>query len=140
MRREDQRDDDAPPRLVRALRALVPPAGIPAEVDAAILDRARRTLLVRRRRRLLLWRVVPLVAAASLALWFALGRWGRRAVTADVDGSGRVDIVDAYVLALRIEEGRVAAAEGARWDLNRDGALDRRDVDLVASAAVRIGS
>jgi hypothetical protein len=141
MRPEDEPGDAAPPRLVSALQALFPAASVPSEVDEAILSRARRDLASRRRRRLFLFRAVPAAAAACLVLWLALDRGIRdedAVASADVDGSGRVDIVDAYVLALRIEDGRVDAS--GRWDLNGDGALDRLDVDLVASAAVRIGS
>ena len=141
MRPEDEPSDDAPRKLVSDLRALFPAARVPAEVDEAILGRARATLAARRRKRTLL-RLVPLAAAATLVLWLALGRKERdtrRVASADVDGSGRVDIVDAYVLALRIED-RPDATEGRRFDQNGDGELNRRDVDLVASAAVRVGS
>lgn len=145
MRLEDDHGDAAPRRLVSDLQALhQPSAGVPAEVDEAILTRARRHLSARRRRRRLLVCAVPVAAAAGLVLWLAVERRARdggagEAIAAeDVDGNGRVDIIDAYVLALRIEQGLPSG--GGRWDLNGDGALDRRDVDLVASRAVRIGS
>ncbi len=53
----------------------------------------------------------------------------------DFDRSGRVDILDAYALACKVDRGeRVASA----WDLNHDGAVDRKDVDAIAMAAVRV--
>lgn len=53
----------------------------------------------------------------------------------DFDRNGRVDILDAFGLARRLEG---AAAPGPEWDLNGDGVVDRRDVDVMAMAAVRI--
>lgn len=53
----------------------------------------------------------------------------------DFDRNGRIDILDAFGLARRLEE---AAAPGLEWDLNGDGGVDSRDVDLMAMAAVRI--
>jgi hypothetical protein len=55
---------------------------------------------------------------------------------ADIDGSGRVDILDAFRLARHLESGGPAAAE---WDLTGDGRVDREDVDAAAFAAVRLG-
>lgn len=52
-----------------------------------------------------------------------------------------VTILDAFRLARLIKQGGTPAAT---WDMNRDGAIDHTDVDLVAYAAVslegRIGS
>ena len=53
----------------------------------------------------------------------------------DFDRDGRVDILDAFALARRIEEG---GESSRRWDLNEDGAVDRRDVDAIAMAAVSL--
>jgi len=62
---------------------------------------------------------------------------------ADVDGNGRVDILDAFQLARRIETRGPAdptrsGAADTQWDLNGDGRVDKDDVSLVASAAVRL--
>ena len=54
---------------------------------------------------------------------------------ADVDGNGRIDILDAYRLARHVE---AAGSLDMRWDQNHDGAVNAADVDLVASAAVRL--
>ena len=53
----------------------------------------------------------------------------------DIDGSGRVDILDAFALAKQIKSGRQL---DSRWDINSDGGIDDRDVDAVALAAVSL--
>ncbi|HSV99962.1 MAG TPA: dockerin type I domain-containing protein [Sedimentisphaerales bacterium] len=53
----------------------------------------------------------------------------------DLDGNGRVDILDAFRLAKGIESRGPTTAE---WDVNGDGRIDRDDVDDVAFAAVRL--
>ena len=53
----------------------------------------------------------------------------------DFDRSGRVDILDAFVLAKQID-GRGELRE--EWDFNADGVVDRADVDSVALAAVSL--
>jgi hypothetical protein len=63
---------------------------------------------------------------------------------ADIDGNGRVDILDAFRLARDIEARGPAdpmhsSATDLQWDLNGDGRVDKDDVDVVASAAVRLG-
>ena len=60
---------------------------------------------------------------------------GEAIVKTAMDAFGRVDIVDAFLLAKRVER---AAASDLRFDLNGDGAVDRGDVDHVARAAVRL--
>jgi len=46
-----------------------------------------------------------------------------------------VDILDAFKLARHVES---AGAVEAKWDFNADGLVNRKDVDAVASAAVRL--
>ena len=76
------------------------------------------------------------MAAAAAALlvgavaWFAL----RPSIPGDVDRSGRVDIVDAYALAVRIRSGQLDAA----YDLNGDGKVDDQDVDEIARRSVAL--
>jgi hypothetical protein len=106
--------------------------------DEAILSVAgeRAGLAVGRARRVRLTRW-GLAAAAGLAIgisaWIAL----RPATNAagDVNGDGRVDILDALVLSRRIGEGRTQRG----WDLNHDGRIDATDVDTLAMQAVRLG-
>jgi hypothetical protein len=119
-------------------------------------------------RRGTLRRVVPWAAAASLALVIGGTIWlnrtseseapppimatapkaarppspptGPRAATVvaagpdDLNSDGRVDIVDAYLMARSIERGRSERA----WDRNRDGRVDRGDVDRIAFAVVSL--
>jgi hypothetical protein len=59
----------------------------------------------------------------------------KQAVKGDVDGSGRVDIVDAMILARHLKAGD---ATEAAWDANGDAKVDQRDVDAVAAAAVSL--
>jgi hypothetical protein len=54
---------------------------------------------------------------------------------ADIDRNGKVDILDAFTLARHLEADRPT---DAMWDFNGDGLIDRRDVDMVALAAVRL--
>jgi hypothetical protein len=129
----DQVPDPLQPEspLVRALRSLQPrPIPIPRAVDEAILSAARARL--RRRPRLLPWALrLGLPAAALLAVTLYLFR----ANATDVDGNGRLDIVDAYVLALRVEAGE---SLDPRFDFSGEGVVDRRDAEQLASLAVRL--
>lgn len=125
--------------LARGLRGLERTAAVPPVVDAAILALARRELGRRRRAplRRLFWRgaaAAALVVAVGLGAWLGWGRPGA-IVAHDVDRSGRVDILDAYTLALALESGQAA---GQGWDFNADGAIDRADVDLVARESVAL--
>ena len=52
----------------------------------------------------------------------------------DLNSDGRVDIVDAYLMARSLERGRSERT----WDRNRDGRVDRGDVDRIAFAAVSL--
>ncbi len=59
---------------------------------------------------------------------------GAAAQRMDVDASGTVDIVDAYLMSRRIKRG----AAQASWDFDLDGAVTERDVDAVARRAVAL--
>ncbi len=59
----------------------------------------------------------------------------------DIDGSGGVDMVDAFVLARAIadEEARGGGSGvSGLWDVTGDGVVDGGDVDAVAMRAVRL--
>jgi hypothetical protein len=153
----DDLDRHVPDRLRQDLRALFePPAAVPPQVDRAILGHARRgrakprRLIIRLR-----WAAGIAAAAAVVALGVILYQRPPRphhqsSITnhpfaADVDGNGRVDILDAFRLARSIQtHGPAAPADSdpavLRWDLNGDGRVDQGDVDLVAQAAVRLSS
>jgi len=99
----------------RTLAARLTPARIevPAEVSRRIL-RPKRS-----------WR--PLAAAAA-ALLIAVGIWFALRPR-------KVDIVDAYSVALRLQNGQ---SVDATWDLNGDGKVDARDVDEIARRSVAL--
>lgn len=168
-----------PTGLADALRSLdAPPTKVPNIVDGRILADARRQIAESRRRGRRRIRVIAGLAAAVVVVFVLpefmapVGPPAERvavrsditsadpsavSVDADVDGNGRVDILDAMKLALRVSSqqgapdsspSQVAGDRSAAvrdepanlrlWDMNRDGRLDRRDVDAVAMLAVRL--
>ena len=87
---------------------------------------------------------LPPAAAAAVILWFVVSPFitpdvGRRsmevAAAQDIDGNGRVNILDALALARNIESNQTT---GRPWDFNGDGEINRKDVDTVARSAVRL--
>ena len=130
--------DTLPPEIEARLRhgaertaVLVPPA-----VDGAVLARARERFEEIRRRRSrarAVWWMSAAACFVALALLAGSLIKAPRFERADVDRSGRVDILDAFALARRIQQGTAAG-----FDLNRDGVVDKLDVDLVAAQAVRL--
>ena len=124
-----------------------PKHSIPPEVDRAILDRAGRKLIRPQRRHRIIRRIGIVAATAAvviLAFSLDLSRKPRQSNTvtnfaeaksADIDRSGRVDILDAFKLARQIES---AADIDTSFDMNGDGLVDRGDVEFIAKAAVRL--
>jgi hypothetical protein len=53
----------------------------------------------------------------------------------DVNSDGRVDVIDAYLVALAVDRERTAAA----MDRNGDGKVDRADAERLVLAAVALG-
>jgi len=53
----------------------------------------------------------------------------------DIDGSGNIDILDAYALARNLRTGRPGLKH---WDFNSDGRVDHADVDVIARRAVSV--
>ena len=133
----------APAELTRALRAFDAPKGaVPKAVDELILSNAHRHLASGRRR--FAWRIATIGAlAAAVAIVFILPEFTTHTPTpppvpvlaGDIDGNGRIDILDAFALARHIERNEETAAD---WDVNADGRIDRRDVDALAKIAVRL--
>lgn len=141
----DFSDPPLPEALLNDLRRSEPaPPFVPAELDRAIVERGFFAAIVRRRwRRGVSWGAWAAAAAAVVAL--AANVWGPRGaapgpvaqqtVVGDFDGSGRVDILDAFGLARAISAGRPVAT---LWDLNHDGRVDQADVDALAAQAVKV--
>jgi hypothetical protein len=149
-------DLEAGPKLSGGLKALFEPGGsVPPEVDRAIMDRANRRLVRRSRRLAVRWASSAAAVAAVIVLVFVLNPTEKRTsrqmpdrsevrktsiaaaaeVASDIDHSGRVDILDAFKLARQIKAG---LQPSEKWDMNGDGLVNRKDVDLVAFAAVRL--
>lgn len=82
-------------------------------------------------------------AAAAAAVLIAVGLFvargprdsGVRAGAMDVDKSGAVDIVDAYLMSRRIEKQGVVPSS---WDFDLDGQVGEGDVRTVARRAVAL--
>ncbi len=55
------------------------------------------------------------------------------ALVGDVNGDGKVDILDAYLVARAIA---THASLNPAWDVNRDGVVDQKDVDWIANTSV----
>lgn len=144
------RDADDAPRLSSDLRDLYrPETPIPDAVRDEIMHQARTGLddLSRSRR----WGGLAVIAAAAMivfAFQFVLQQMATTdrietretsptiiAQREDIDGNGRIDILDAFVLAKRVNSpSRIDPA----WDINADGRVDRKDVDAVAQMAVQL--
>src|SRR5689334_22511317 len=78
-----------------------------------------------------------LVVGFGLAFLFRPGSHGVAPVAReDIDRNGRVDILDAFALARRLQSGAPSAEAGV--DVNGDGVFDQRDVDHVAARAVQL--
>ena len=75
------------------------------------------------------------VLVAVLGLWVVTRPGPVEVVAGDIDRSGRVDIIDAYALALRLKSGEPVEAD---WDLNGDGKVDDEDVDEIGRRSVAV--
>ncbi len=144
---QDPEPENGPDALAGSLSRLFRAGPVPDRVDRVVAAAARERLTPAPRRRWqpLLLGAAGLAAAAGVA-WMVWptrtdpdsptpSREVARVERWDVDGSGRVDILDALALAREIESGD--AADSA-WDLDGDGTVDQRDVDAVGQRAVRI--
>jgi hypothetical protein len=128
-----------PPRLSADLISLYAPrVDVPARVDDAVLNRARAALLRnRRRRQALRWGGVAAAAAAAIAITVVVLRHDVAPTHTPValhptsHTEPRVTIIDVLKLARQIER-------GSGSDVNRDGHIDRSDVDALALAAVKL--
>jgi len=147
MAEQDQNREDegpqAPASFVKALnnvekeRLFVPPA-----LDELVLRKAREHLQEFERPQ---FGRKPWVSWAAMAACLALAFWlGERLIRStghdafapeDINRDGRVDILDAFALARRIETGGTA---DLRWDINGDGRVDRADVNAIAARAVSL--
>jgi hypothetical protein len=138
------------PEFSADLNALFKPRfSVPPEVDRAVMDRAHQQFVPRHwSHRILqhisIWRIAAAVAVIIFA--FSLNLTQKSGPTTsqslliearavDIDRNGRVDILDAFKLARYVESEELTEK---KWDFNGDGLVNSNDVDLVASAAVRL--
>ncbi len=138
---------EAPPRLVSALNRLAQePVFIPPTVDEAVLRAARKHLEQPRQARPGWLRLMPWVtAAAAIVLLATIPRLVRQTAPApardvvlarwDLDQDGRVDILDAFVLARNLKQD---GTRNLQCDVNGDGVVDERDVAAIAARAVKL--
>jgi hypothetical protein len=155
MRDNNSHDQDegleAPPQLVSALKRLPQaPVFIPPTADEAILRAARRHLALPEsgRRGWFGWfRFMPRVAAAAAAILLlaAIPQFfkqpapgparGSAFARGDLNHDGRVDILDAFALAMQLKQGET---RNLQLDVNGDGVVDERDVAALAARAVKL--
>lgn len=126
-----------------------PQFSIPPEFDRAVMDKAHQHFTQKHwshhiLRHISIWRIAA--AAAVIIFAFSLNLTQKPGPTTsqsllgearavDIDRNGRVDILDAFKLARHVES---ADHTDKKWDINGDGFVNSNDVDLVASAAVRL--
>ena len=139
-------DDELPSRLADALAGLYPAPPVPGSVDERILNSARahlaRSAHWRRRRMALRWGGSLAAAAASAAAIFLFLHHPEQkpALAGDVNGDGRVDILDAYLVAHTLANAKAGQTLPATWDVNHDGVVDEKDVQWIANAAVHVNA
>ncbi|MEZ0267216.1 MAG: dockerin type I repeat-containing protein [Phycisphaerae bacterium] len=144
-RTPDEFDAELPPEMAGGLRELFGRApAVPASLDRTILDAARGRFAARRRNRMMIRWATGLATAAAACVAIALmlnpGRHQpplaqKPPLKGDLDASGKVDMVDALLLARRIAS---ADRPDPAWDVNGDGKVDAADADAVARSAVAL--
>jgi hypothetical protein len=138
-----------------------PAESVPPEVDRAVMDRANQHFagqtFDKSKQQRFRWASLWKIAAAAAVIIFAFSleltwRSGVResevlnssfkALNTDIDRNGRVDILDAFILAKQIESTDQTEKDSSLrkqgWDINGDGLINNKDVDEVAYAAVRL--
>ncbi len=133
--------------MAHNLRAADEAPAVSADTDRAMLEFIHRRAAevqaaarpVRRFPRRLAWAAAAVVLCLA-GLWAWHGSHAGRtspviAGRADINGDGAVDIIDAYLMAQRLEAREVPPEH---WDFNRDGRIDREDVNTVAARAVQL--
>jgi hypothetical protein len=113
---------------------------VPAHLDRMILSAARVRVDRRKRAvRVLRWGAAAAAAIAVLAIvrveFFQKPAASPLALVGDANADGRVDILDALVVARGIARHEQLPAA---WDVNGDGVVDQKDVDLIAQMAVSV--
>ncbi len=130
----DESQPQIPQGLAEAIRSL--DGGGAPPMSAALRSEAERRLSGSGRARV--WRYVgaagAIAAALLLIVWMLPS--ARAPIPGDVDRSGHVNILDAFAIARALDHG---GALDPAWDMNGDGVVDQRDVDVVAMRSVSLG-
>ena len=135
---EQRQSLQAPEKLVDALNQLQKDhIFVPATVDRAVLRAAGEHLRRLERppspsRAWASW--AAMAACLALAAWLG-ERHNSPFAREDITRDGRVDVLDAFALARRIDSG---GPLDPRWDINGDGRVDRADINAIAARAVRL--
>lgn len=130
----------APERLVSDLHRL---AGRPAALPMFDARSVGAKHFAARRAARMRFALGGVGAAAAAGIAIAVWLWPQNAVPAspglvtaalreDLNNDGRVDMLDAFVLARANADG----TSKAEWDFSGDGRVDRADVDVIAMSAV----
>jgi len=134
------RDEDlkAPLRLLTALReASQPPIFVPPALDESLVRSVRRHFSPPKPGRPWWWRTLAWSAGAAILLVIFL--WTRHPALSfdreDLNHDGRVDILDAFMLAREIQSGQ---RPDLGRDVNGDGKVDQSDVERIALDAVKL--
>ncbi len=114
---------------------------IPPEFDSALLAEARRRISARQPRAVWLrtfrlggaGAAVAALLVAGVYLFHAEHTPAHVALRGDLNGDGKVDILDAFYLSRHLN------SPSPEFDVNGDGKVDQADVDALAAQAVRIG-
>jgi Dockerin type I domain len=139
MARENEQFE-LPEALAEGLReAYTHRVEISAQRDRAVLGAARVEFGRRRRMRIVTWWGTGMAAAIAamivVVVWLHHGQPQRTVAKGDINADGRVNIVDALVLARHVAN-KDQVEKG--WDLNGDGVVDQQDVDALAAASVSL--
>jgi len=157
----DEVGEELPDAVKAALgKRFGPSPDVPSNIDQSILADARRhfeqhgpaALRLTKRRRISAWQwtAIGSTVAAVCVVFFAMkphepqseNTFAARSaavvsadpeLTSDADHNGRVDILDAFVMARQIRSG-----QDKSYDINRDGRFDKLDIDMVAREAVKL--
>ena len=139
---EDNEDRalEASQRFIQRLKSLHRrEVTVPVDVDAAILNKAREHLQgLDKGRRILPFPRWLAAAAAVVLVATVAGVWFQKRpvpfAREDLDRNGRVDVLDAFWLARKVQQGAVST----EFDLNGDGVVNARDIDAVVIRAVKL--
>jgi len=115
-------------------------------MDERILGAVRQQAIGRNRMRWVIRYAIGSVAAAAAVVLIAIKTAHHDQPTVsnpaasvasaeDVNRDGKLDILDAYLMARKVAAKEPLTSE---WDFNHDGIVDTKDVDVVAFGAVKL--